>query len=1057
VNIVAGQVNYIDVQVLRDTGCDIIGCRESLSYGQSDKDTVTCVLFDGRKVTYKVGWIRVDSPFFTGWTKAALLKDPPVDLIIGNIYGATRGDDPQLASVVTRAQAKKPQVTEQTNRFVTELDVTVDNFKQMQADDKSLDDVRRLANQPPDQHSPSHVYINKDGLLVRRYTAPDGLGNEVEQLVIPTQLRQVVLEIAHDNNWSAHMGVAKTMSRILEQFWWPGIRKTVTDYCKTCDVCQKAKKPSAGGTAPLCEMEEITKTWGKIAVDIVGPIYPTSNKGYKYILTVVDTATRWPEAVPLKRITAQAVQEALLDIFSRMGLPDEILSDNGTQFTSDLMNRVMVIMGIKQKFSTPYHPASNGMVERFNGSLKTLLYKLTNRKPKEWDSHIQSVLFAMREANHETTGYSPFRLMFGRTMKGPMAILKSIFTGNQEIRSGDTSGKYQEFIDKLSEKLRTGKEVARENIKDGKRKMKYYHDKKAKDNKTITVNSLVVVMTPAKGGKLERARWHGPYRVIEKISPVNYIIMEKGKRKTYHTNMLVEYYKRSGKQSPTPNTDTDSMHAAYAVVSEETEDNSQCNTVTTLMLDDNESIDNVRVNPELTNSQKKEMYTILDHFADVITGRTGKTDMISHNIQLTTSKPICQKPYPTPFSTKQVILEEVRKMEKAGVIEKSNSPYASPVVLVRKKDGSNRFCIDYRQINRVTVTDAEPIPNQEELFTQLTNAVFFSKIDLVKGYWQIPIDEESKKYTAFQTSRGLYQFCFMPFGLCNAPSTFARCMRKVLGDQENVVSFFDDLLVFGESWEIHNNALIEVLERLRRTGLTAKPSKMVVGFPEVEFLGHVVGNGQLKPQDNTIEKILHVHPPKTKKQVRSIIGLISYYRKFIPNFADITSIFSELVKKGKPDRVVWSEACGEALNEIQGAFSTSPILSLPDLSKPFILRSDASSYAIGACLLQEYDGLLHPVLYASRKLLPRETRYSVIEKEALGLVWSITKFSRYLWGTHFIVQTDHKPLTVLQVSKPVNSRLARWAMTLQEYHFTIQPIAGSENVLADFLSRITAA
>jgi hypothetical protein len=154
VNVVAGQVNYIDVQVLRDTGCDIIGCRESLSYGQSNNDKVTCVLFDGRKVTYKVGWIRVDSPFFTGWTKAALLKDPPVDLIIGDIHGATRGADSQLAAVVTRAQGKKSQVTEQTSRFVTELDVTVDNFKQMQAEGKTLN-VRRLANQPSNQHSPS--------------------------------------------------------------------------------------------------------------------------------------------------------------------------------------------------------------------------------------------------------------------------------------------------------------------------------------------------------------------------------------------------------------------------------------------------------------------------------------------------------------------------------------------------------------------------------------------------------------------------------------------------------------------------------------------------------------------------------------------------------------------------------------------------------------------------------------------------------------------------------------------------------------------------------------
>lgn len=221
----------------------------------------------------------------------------------------------------------------------------------------------------------------------------------------------------------------------------------------------------------------------------------------------------------------------------------------------------------------------------------------------------------------------------------------------------------------------------------------------------------------------------------------------------------------------------------------------------------------------------------------------GKSNVVSHSIELNTAKPICLRPYPIPFSAKQDIIKEVRQLEDQGIIERSSSPYSSPIVLVKKKDGSTRFCIDYRKLNAITVTDAEPIPNQEDLFIQLRNAKYFSKIDLVKGYWQLPVEVSSRKYTAFQTDLGLYQFKYMPFGLCNAPATFARAMRRVLGDQKNVVSFFDDICVFGRSIAEHNQALDQVLHRLKTAGLTARPTKMEVGFTEIEFLGHIVGGG----------------------------------------------------------------------------------------------------------------------------------------------------------------------------------------------------------------------
>ena len=1113
-----GEVNGVKVKVVRDTGCGIVGVRESLVDKECvTNETVTCILFDGERKVYRVGYIHVKSPYFTGMTKAALLKNPHVDLNIGNIKGATMGDgykgvrpihrgrgyspgpnttikqnhinanwnkdshrftkitkehsskgykienigtEVVAGAVTTRAQKNNPkQYSSTVKRHLTEFNIQPEDYKRLQAEDVTLRRIHEHAKKRSMKGTEKSLVKYKGGLLMREYNDTHINPNiSQEQLVAPKVLRKTILEIAHDNSLSAHMGIARTKERVLKEFWWPGIASDVRHHCRTCDACQKVKK-SAGGIAPLGDMELITKTWSKVAVDLIGPIIPTSRKGYKYILTLVDTATRWPEAKPLKKIDAEEIQEALLGMFTTMGLPDEILSDNGTQFRCDLMAQVCKLMGITQRFSTPLHPQSNGMVERFNGTLKTLLIKASLEQPKDWEDHVQGILFAYREGKHESTGFSPFELMFGRKVRGPINILRNIFDGSNERIEGQ---KPHEYLNKLRDRLRVSGTQASKNLKAAKEKQKLLYDRRAR-KREILVGSRVVVMKASAGSKLQRSRWHGPYKVIEKVGDCNYVILEKGKRKTYHINLLEEYHSReesSQKHTETctnhPITNSSAKNAAYAVVIEDNETENESRNISSLPTQASgvkESMKDVRINPHLKKYEREQIERILDKYANVITNTPGKSTVVAHSIELNTEKPICLRPYPIPFSAKQEIIKEIRQMEGEGIIEKSTSPYSSPIVLVKKKDGSTRFCIDYRKLNAITITDAEPIPNQEDLFIQLGQAKYFSKIDLVKGYWQLPVEINSRKYTAFQTDLGLYQFKYMPFGLCNAPATFARGMRRVLGDQKNVVSFFDDICVFGRSITEHNHTLDQVLNRLKTAGLTARPTKMEIGFSEIEFLGHIVGGGTQRPNASITSKILNIKPPNTKKQVRSLLGLISYYRKFVPDFADISASLSDLTKKGKPEKVQWTSTCREALEKIQKALSTQPILILPEINREFVIRTDASESAIGGCLMQEREGLLHPIAYVSRKLLSRETRYSVIEKECLGVVWTITKFSRYLFGNHFTIETDHKPLTVLQTSKSINNRVARWALTLQEYKFTIRPIPGADNTLADVLSR----
>ena len=349
----------------------------------------------------------------------------------------------------------------------------------------------------------------------------------------------------------------------------------------------------------------------------------------------------------------------------------------------------------------------------------------------------------------------------------------------------------------------------------------------------------------------------------------------------------------------------------------------------------------------------------------------------------------------------------------------------------------------------------EPIPNVEDLFVRLAHSRFFTKIDLAKGYWQILVLPEDRPKTAFATHQGLFQFIRMPFGLVSAPAVFARMMRMLHLADLSAENFFDDILVHSASWSDHLHHVRNVLDRLKSYGLTARPSKILAGFQSLEFLGHVVGSGVLRPDESKTDKILQVSTPTTKKQVRSLLGLLSFYRRYIPGFASVAAPLTDLTKEGGRScrSIHWTPDCASALQEIQDILSRKPVLLLPRLDLPFVLQTDASSTGLGAVLLQEFEDSLHPVCFASRKLLDREKRYSTIERECLAIVWAVHKFVRFLWGVRFVLQTDHRPLTYLRTSNFKNSRIMRWALSLQEFSFEVLPVSGQANVFADLLSR----
>ena len=1087
-------VNGYAGTLLRDTGCTTAGVKRCFVRAeQFTGKTQHCRSFGGRIESFPLAEIQVDTPYYSGTVLACVIDSPVADLILGNLPGVKTSHGGQGGSLVcepqalvtTRAQSKEEGKPTKPLKvpLIPNLDVKPDALKDLQRSDASLRSSFEKVKEEHMLKENENCFVLQDGLLYRIFQTKSG---KVQQVVVPKKLRPTVLKVAHDLAMAGHCGVRRTLERVLSFFYWPTVRTDVTKFCQSCDVCQRSVSKGRIPCAPLQQMPVISEPFQRIAIDLVGPFVPASSSGNRYVLTIVDVATRYPEAIPLKKIDTVTVAEALFSVFCRMGCPSEVLSDCGTQFVSDLMTEVYRLLSVKSVTTTPYHPQSNGMVERFNGTLKSMLKKVAQEQPKDWDRFIPAVLFSYRELPNASTGFSPFELMFGRPARGPMYILSQGWSGKSHP---DEKNMYQYVFD-LKNRLAKTCSLAQEQLQASAKQYKHYADKKAK-MRVLCPGQKVLVLLSDQKNKLQ-VRWKGPYIVLDKVNAVDYKIDMDGVTKTFHINMLKLYVERQENACVSVNANvvdfesvsgplpiswneivsneylaqeqsveteqicecerqTDVKIALVGVIKDTDEDGIHIPTVPSVT---GETYMNAHIDPNLDSDKVEELRECLHQFSDILTDKPGLAQGVEpHCIHLTSDIPIRLRPYPLPFATRQVVEKEVQSMIDMGVIEKSTSPYCSPVVLVSKPDGSVRFCIDYRALNKITVFDSEPIPDMDELFSQLSQAKYFAKIDLTKGYWQIPVHPNDKQKTAFQTPLGLFQWTRMPFGLQNAPATFARMMRDLRLYENGAVSFFDDILLAVDVWSKLAEGLKQILGKLRSFGLTARPSKMMLGFSNLEFLGHTLSTGFMKPEKKKIEKILSVQVPKSKKQVRSLLGLLSYYRRYVCNFAEITAPLSDLTRESGKRGIDWTPQCQEALSKVQQILSAKPVLLLPDLQKDFLVRTDASSTGMGAVLLQERDGLLHPVQYASKKLSEAQKRYSTIERECLAIIWGLEKFQRFLLGRYFTLQTDHRPLTFLKSAETKNNRLLRWALALQEFKFDIVPISGHTNMFADLLSR----
>ena len=595
---------------------------------------------------------------------------------------------------------------------------------------------------------------------------------------------------------------------------------------------------------------------------------------------------------------------------------------------------------------------------------------------------------------------------------GPLLLLKEKWL-DEDPEKISVLKNVANFKDRL---FRAG-QIAKRNLQESQSKMKVWYDRKAK-SRCFEPGDRVLVLFPVVGNPLQ-AKYSRPYKVVKKISDTNYLVKTPDRRKetqVCHINMLKAYHEkpkpelvtlnnRLGLESPTHSKD---CVGQIAEKEEDTESEVRLgNDQQPIKLQNSQILNDLGTKlSHLPLVQRKELAEVITQYREVFPDVPSKTNLIEHDVDVGDSAPIKQHPYRVSPIKKELLDKEVQYMLKNDIIEESQSNWSSPCILVPKHDGGFRFCTDFRKVNDKTKSDSFPIPRIADCIDQIGNAKFVSTFDMLKGYWQVPLTQRAREISAFVTPSGLYQYKVMPFGMKNAPTTFQRMVNKLVLDIDGCEGYIDDVVIFSDDWSDHIRQIKRFFQIMREAKLTINLMKSEFGKATVKYLGHIVGQGQVRPLDAKIQTIVKF-PIPTSRKVKLLL-------------------------------------------------QKSPVLKSPDYEKPFKLIIDSSDVGTGSVLVQEAsDGLDHPVSYFSKKFLKYQKNYSVVEKETLGLVLALEHFDVYLGSTPFKIKvyTDHNPLTFLKTMKNKNQRLVRWSLALQEYNLEIQHIPGSENVVADALSR----
>ena len=457
---------------------------------------------------------------------------------------------------------------------------------------------------------------------------------------------------------------------------------------------------------------------------------------------------------------------------------------------------------------------------------------------------------------------------------------------------------------------------------------------------------------------------------------------------------------------------------------------------------------------------KLSIENLKSNYADTFAPGLGTVKGVKASLHVKyNARPIFHKARPVPFALRQAVDDELQRMQDEGIIYPVDfSEWATPLVCVPKPNGKVRLCGDYKvTVNTVLHTDQHPIPLPEEVLAKITPGEKFSKIDLKSAYQQLMLDDKSQEYVTINTSRGLFRYTRLPFGTSSSPAIWQRFIDQALQGLDGVCVIQDDVIVTGKDDDTHLANLEKLFQRFTKYGLRLNPDKCAFLQDKVVFFAIQVSKDGIQPTDDKVPAVRDAPAPTNVTELRSWLGLLNFHARYLPNISTVLHPLHELLGSNK--KWQWTAECDKAFAKAKSLLMTAPVLVHYDPSQPLYLAVDASPYGLGAAIMHDIDGVRRPIAYASQTLNSHEKNYAQLDKEAAAIMFGIQKFRMFIYGRHFVILSDHKPLEYIFGSKKAiptlaAQRLQRWAIALSAFDYTLKHVSAKDNLLADGLSRL---